>query len=140
MLRDKGYNIDIKAVGRGLPFRNENKRYLQEIETIANQYDWVHLENYMNKRDLKMLFRESHIFVMPSKPETFGLVYVEALTQNCLSMPKDKDLMGIFSEGYIGYHVKPLMFVDIANKIELIITEYNDIVGRIARIDLKRAI
>ena len=27
--------------------------------------------------------------------------------------------------------------VDIANKIELIITEYNDIVGRIARIDLK---
>ena len=25
MLRDKGYNIDIKAVGRGLPFRNENK-------------------------------------------------------------------------------------------------------------------
>ena len=138
MLRDKGYNIDIKAVGRGLPFRNENKKYLQEIETIANQYDWVYLENYMSKRDLKMLFRGSHIFVMPSKPETFGLVYVEALTQNLpIVYAKGQGFDGYFSEGYIGYHVEAFNVVDIANKIELIITEYNDIVERIARIDLK---
>ena len=47
-------------------------------------------------------------------------------------MPKDKDLMGIFLKAILAFNV-----VDIANKIELIITEYNDIVGRIARIDLK---
>lgn len=35
----------------------------------------------MDKTKIIDVYRDSDIFVMPSKFETFGLVYVEALTQ-----------------------------------------------------------
>ena len=34
-----------------------------------------------DKKTLKNLYRENDMFVMPSKNETFGLVYIEALLQ-----------------------------------------------------------
>ena len=34
-----------------------------------------------DKQEMKKVYRENHIFALPSKSETFGLVYIEAISQ-----------------------------------------------------------
>lgn len=51
------------------------------------------------KKQLREAFSISDIFVMPSKPETFGLVYVEALSQGLpILYAKGEGFDGYFDE------------------------------------------
>ena len=65
---------------------------------------------------------------MPSFKESFGLVYAEALSQGLpviysINEGFDKN----FEEGYVGYHTNPLSVTDIADKMELLINNFESI-------------
>jgi glycosyltransferase involved in cell wall biosynthesis len=63
---------------------------------------------------------------MPSKYETFGLVYIEALSQGLpIIYTNGQGVSGYFKNGTVGYGVKPNNVTDIADKIELIMNNFD---------------
>ena len=74
------------------------------------------------------MYRKSDIFIMPSYNETFGLVYLEAMSQGLpIIYTKREGIDGYFKEETVGYSVNPKDINDIAGKIEMIIHNYNRI-------------
>ncbi len=61
-----------------------------------------------DKEILQEIYRNNRVFAMPSKHETFGLVYVEALSQGLSVLyTKNEGIDGLFEEP-VGEGVKPL--------------------------------
>lgn len=57
-----------------------------EISACANRYavdDKVEMCGFMPREDVVKKLDESDVFVMISKNETFGLVYLEAMAREC---------------------------------------------------------
>jgi len=134
----KGIQIELTAVGRGLAYRKENIDYIKKIEELASQYSWISLLDSMPQSELLKLFSESDIFAMPSSPETFGLVYVEAMTQGLpVIYTKGQGFDGFYPEGKVGYGVDAKNIIDMTNKIELIINSYSQFATNIANLELK---
>lgn len=76
-LRDKGIEVDFYIAGKG---NKENN--IKEIIKKTHLEEYVHLLGFVeDKKDLLNLYRKCDIFLMPSIGETFGISYVEALTQ-----------------------------------------------------------
>lgn len=84
---------------------NENPEYIKALGKI---YD---------KNKLRDIMAQSAIFAMPSIHETFGLVYIEALSQNLpVVYTKHQGIDGIF-DGTVGVRVNPLSANEIYNAI-----------------------
>ncbi|WP_300279339.1 glycosyltransferase family 4 protein [Peptacetobacter sp.] len=109
----RGYDIKLDMIGKG---KEENKiKKLSEgkFKNIINLYD------YMPKEELIKFYRKNDIFIMPSKRETFGLVYIEAITQGLpVIYTKNEGIYGYFEEGQVGYGVDCKNVHDIADKVE----------------------
>ncbi len=115
-LIERGYNIKFNIIGR-----IKNKKIIKELLSR----DFVNYEGTMHKEELLKEYRNADIFVMPSKTETFGLVYAEAMTQGVpviytVGQGFDKQ----FPEGYVGFHVDSNDYLDLASKIKQICSNY----------------
>ena len=81
-----------------------------------------------NKSDLSDIYRDNDIFVMPSFTETFGLVYVEAISQGLpvvYSMGEGFDKQ--FQEGEVGYSADPYSAESVADAILKVVQNYDKI-------------
>lgn len=135
---ERDLDITLHAVGDGLPFRKIDHNYVNEIYSLASKYKWLTLEKYVPKEMLKQKYSEADIYIMPSQPETFGLVYVEALTQGLpIIYGKGQGFDGYFEEGEVGYHAKAFDVEDIKNAIINTISNYSRLVSYINNCDLK---
>lgn len=140
LLNNAGYNIVLNAFGKGLANRKNDKSYIDELEQLANNKDWITLNDSITHNDLLRKLRESDIFAMPSKPETFGLVYVEALTQGLpILYTKDEGVDGYFDYGKVGYSVDPYDINDITSKLKMIILDYDLITKNIRELNLYKS-
>lgn len=75
---------------------------------------------------MKNLYRSNHILAMPSKSETFGLVYVEAMSQGLSVMwSRGEAIDGMFPE-HIGEAVNPLNIKDIKMALEKMLSHPED--------------
>ncbi|NLZ34052.1 MAG: glycosyltransferase family 4 protein, partial [Clostridiales bacterium] len=70
-LRRSGINCYLSIVGDGPNKNNLIKKY--------GSLNYVKFYDKQAKEELSELYDNNHIFIMPSKYETFGLVYVEAM-------------------------------------------------------------
>ena len=53
--------------------------------------------------------RDSDVFVLPSVNETFGMVYLEAMSQGCITIcTKDDGISGIIKDGENGFLTLPI--------------------------------
>ena len=137
-LRQKGYCVELNAIGKGLPNRPCDEEYVKEVEKLSEGKEWVKLQPFMKPEDIINEMRKSDIFVMVSSPETFGLVYVEALTQKLpIIYAKDQGFDGFYSEGFVGYHAQAGNVIDIQESIEKVINNYNRICDNLLTIDLQ---
>ncbi len=99
-LNSLGYNTSLDIVGDG-PEMNNIKSMVEK-----DYKNSVILHGFKNKEEIIELYRKSDIFIMPSKYETFGLVYIEALTQGLpLIYTRNQGFDGYFKEGEVGYSV-----------------------------------
>lgn len=98
----------------------------KKVKKSAKRYEWISTPGRVNDRnELLRIYREHHLFVMPSF-ETFGLVYLEALTQGLpLIYAQNSGFDGIYPDGKIGYAVKLHEQNDISRKIELLLQNYS---------------
>lgn len=120
-LEEKGYHPRLIVVGR-----------ISEVKLSSiknNKYVDYHYQS--PKEEVINYYRNSDIFVMPSINETFGLVYIEALSQGLpIVYSKGQGVDGYFKEGEVGYHVNSKDANELAQIIEKIIYEYPEIATR----------
>lgn len=102
----------------------KEKKYTQMID----QCKYALYESYSPKEILIESLRKSDIFIMPSFSETFGLAYIEAMSQGLpVIYTEGQGFDGQFSEGHVGFHVNPNRIDDIINKIDKIYSKYLEI-------------
>lgn len=115
-LRGKYPNLIFDVAGEG----GDNEE--QVFEMMAARIDWIRYHGKITDLEkMKNLYRANSIFVMPSKSETFGLVYLEALSQGLSVMwSRGEAIDGMFSEK-VGESVNPLSSKDITEKLDLLL-------------------
>lgn len=122
-LQQMGETVNFTIVGGG-------GNYAQTILNLAKQNStWITLVNRIeNIEELKKVYRKADIFLMPSIHETFGLVYIEALSQGLpVVYSKGQGIDGYFEEGHVGYSVDPNDYLQIADKIRSLKTSLPEI-------------
>lgn len=110
------YNIKLNVIG---------KITYKKYKRIFNNYDFINYLGPKNKEEIVEIYKNMNIFVMPSKHETFGLTYVEAMTQGLpVIYTKNEGFDKFFEDGLVGYPIKYNDYSQMAEKIELIINNY----------------
>lgn len=120
-LKENGYNIQLHFIGGD----GDDTR---QIEAIAKKHPEVfHLHGVIQEKEkIRSIMQQCHIFTMPSLTETFGLVYVEALSQGLpILYSEDEGVDGFFSSSY-GEKCNPRSVQDIAGKLERMLIHYED--------------
>lgn len=121
LLRGKGVNAQLTLVGDG-----PNGAHINRI--ITNK-EFIKRHAWTNSREeLKEFYRDADIFLMPSFNETFGLVYIEALSQGLpLIYTRDQGIDGYFMQGQVGYACNPSNADEICTNIMKIMDNYSTI-------------
>jgi glycosyltransferase involved in cell wall biosynthesis len=96
--------------------------------SILSEIDSMPCSKYLgvkDRQDLMMLYRDVDVFVMVSHKETFGLVYVEAMSQGLpIVYTKGQGFDGQFDEGTAGYHASADSVAEIEDAILRVIDDY----------------
>lgn len=118
ILQAKGVDISLDIVGDGPLFdKLKQKKTNLRIKLHGFVSDKVILAN---------IYRSCHIMVVPSFRESFGLIYVEGMSQGLPAIySQGQGFDGFFDDGKIGYAVNPKDILDIAAKIKLTIDNYD---------------
>ena len=106
--------------------KNANKGDKLTMDVINMHPDCVtFLGPIYEKSKLKDIYCQNGIFAMPSIHETFGLVYIEALSQNLpVIYTKNQGIDKMFDHS-VGIAVNPLSVVEIYEAIKKIILHYD---------------
>lgn len=128
-LKKRGYQVNFNIVGNG-PLEATIKEWIQK----TNNQKFIILHGYVSeKKRLLKLYRQSDIFIMPSLKETFGLVYIEAMSQGLpVIYTEGEGIDGYFKQGHVGYAANPKNVLELSNCIERIINNY-DVLSRNAK-------
>lgn len=129
LLKEKGIDAHLTLVG-WVP--TNIKPYMNQVQEACKDIAYIDiLDHETNKDNLKNIYRQADIFIMPSIGETFGLTYIEALSQGLpLIFTKNQ---GIDTDKYydkdevFGYAVNCMEVEEIAEKVEKIIENYSDL-------------
>lgn len=118
ILEQQGIVCKLNLVGGGGEMESKVLDYIKNIDSIT-----YHGKIY-DKERLKEFYCNSDIFTMPSKAETFGLVYIEALSQGIPTVfTKNEGIDGLYSNN-IGEAVDCDSVQSIAQGIKKIVLNY----------------
>ncbi len=119
ILQQKGWYINYNVAGS----KQSDKEF-----TAMKSFSGINYLGKLGKEAIINCYRESDIFVMPSKTETFGLVYAEAISQGLpVIYTKDQGFDGQFEEGVVGYAVCATDEMQIVEAIMKIVCNYQEI-------------
>lgn len=109
----------LEVVGKG--------EYYGQLKKLANDQVFFHGQ-ITNFEKLLEIYRRCHIFAMPSIKETFGLVYIEAMSQGLpVIYCKNEGIDGYFNNNRVGVAVRPNKVMDVVNGIKFIEDHYDQI-------------
>lgn len=112
-------NIEIYIVGDIV-----EHKYYKKIQHYKN----LTFLGKKNKEEIIEIMKKMHIFALISHHETFGLVYLEAITQNLpVLYTKNEGFDQFFFEGKVGYSVSPKNGLQLIKKVNSIIKNYDEI-------------
>lgn len=119
-LKKQGIPCELNLIGGG------GKAETKILEFIKNKKNITFHGKIFDKERLKEFYIRSDIYTMPSKAETFGLVYIEALSQGIpVVFTKNEGIDGLYKRN-IGEAVDYNSVESIANGIRRIIINYNN--------------
>ena len=117
ILRNEGINSVLTVIGKV-----EDEREF----SIVKKDSYTTYFPAMPKESLIEQYRINDVFVMPSFTETFGLVYVEAMSQGLpVIYSKGQGFDGQFEEGHVGYHCDAHSINSVAKAIKKVVVEYD---------------
>lgn len=109
----RGPKVHFSIVGSG-PHEASVDRRARRRPDLFSRVPWV-----KNREELLRFYRNAQIFIMPSVPETFGLVYLEAMSQGLSVIhARGHGIDGYFSDGQMTRAVDPRDPRGIADAIE----------------------
>lgn len=109
LLVDGGMDVRLTVIGR-----TKDARKLKQLKL----HPCVEVIDPMSQSALIEAYRNADVFVMPSKHETFGMVYVEALSQGLpIVYTKGQGFDGFFPEGRVGYSTSLIGPEELATRI-----------------------
>ena len=109
LLKEKGRKVSLSIAG---------KISDQSIYDSLMNYDFVKYMGVLPKEKLIDVYRSNDIFALVSFKESFGMVYIEAMSQALpVIYTKGEGFDGQFPEGLVGYSTDPYNISDIAKKI-----------------------
>ncbi len=119
LLREQGINASLTIVGEV-----ENNEEFKRIQ----QYECVRYIPFMTKEKLIDEYAGHDIFLLPSIFETFGRVYIEAMSQGLpVLYTKGQGFDGNFPDGEVGYAIPHDDPVVIADRIKRVTKNYTAI-------------
>lgn len=120
-LRKVFKNVELTIVGS---LGNDQKKILPLIQKNTGVINY--LGPVSSKNQLLEIYREHHLFAMPSLIETFGLVYIEALSQGLpVLFTENQGIDGVFKEVKVGEKVDASSVDSITTGLEKIILKYD---------------
>ena len=125
ILHNEMPQLHLLLIGGGGELNNEEEL----VKSMVNARPYVSfLGRITDKEIMREKYIECSIFAMPSWSETFGLVYIEALTQNVrLLYSKNEGIDGLLDN--VGVAVDPYSVVSIANGLRRLLLEYKGFDG-----------
>lgn len=145
--RRKGFDVLVQAVallapdipelrldvyGRGGP-----KALLEMTRLIekSGASDRVALKQALDHGKVQETINSYAAFVLPSRRETFGMVYVEALLAGVpILWSRDQGVDGLFDDVTVGYSCNPQAITDIADSLRLLLAQESRLKGEIRRL------
>ncbi|RUO49322.1 glycosyltransferase family 4 protein [Pseudidiomarina donghaiensis] len=130
-------NKNLKASFRAVEILNEEGRKVEyrliggtvdeflSVVGIDRVPNWVSITpRTSDLQVISKLLQSSRVFLMPSYRETFGLAYIEALSQGCAVVhSKNEGIDGIFDEDFVRA-VDPFSVSEIKNVLSLLLDRY----------------
>ncbi|WP_368503156.1 glycosyltransferase [Alkalihalophilus sp. As8PL] len=93
------YQVTLKVIGDG-PERSNLENYVKENRLEKT----VEFLGSLSRKEVLTFMYNSDIFVMVSAPETFGLVYIEAMSKGCIVIgSKGEGIDGFIRHGKNGF-------------------------------------
>lgn len=114
-LVDKGVRLTVHLYGDG-PLSAAITRDIEQLglTRVVRQY------GFTPRAEVLKAMRASHLFLMPSVQETFGLVYLEAMASGCVVIGHQGwGIDGVVEEGVNGYLVAAPTEAEIESKIQI---------------------
>lgn len=123
-LNENETHTKLKILGGG-PYKEE----IHQLVKTSNYSELCELTSWVNNRDdLLNVYRDCDIYVMPSIKETFGISYLESISQGTpIIYTKNDGVFGYFKEGEVGYAVDPNNIEDMYECIMKIVKNYKSI-------------
>src|SRR5690625_1013432 len=119
-LNKQGLDVQLKVIGSG-PLKDKLKALVQELGIESN----VQFLGYLEKNEIKMHLDSSHIFILTSFKETFGIAYIEALARGLpIIYTQGQGVDGFFQQGEVGFAVEPTDLTGLQKGIEKIQQDY----------------
>ncbi|GAB6190168.1 glycosyltransferase family 4 protein [Marinitoga arctica] len=119
-LKNKGYNINFEIIGDG-PLK-EKLNLLIKNKKLENN---IQLLGKIDNNQIYSLIKKNNALIMCSIKETFGMVYIEALSQyRPIIYSENRGVDGIFKRN-VGIKCNPLSIKSIENAIEKMINNYD---------------
>lgn len=119
----KGLDIALEALKR-LRAEGVTNFHFTIVSTLRNgaidipKEDWVSHIPELPHMEVMKLFKRSHVFIMPSRFESYGLVYQEAMASGCVVVVRDEDPQREFVDnGRAGVCVDEWSPEDVKNKL-----------------------
>jgi len=90
---------DLKIIGEGM-LKEKLQSKITELKLSSN----VFMEGRISRDGVQKVLEDVDVFVMVSKPEAFGLVYVEAMGKGCITIgTKGQGIDGVIQDGENGF-------------------------------------
>lgn len=125
LLCSEGLNLRLEVVGDGPTFLDSKARSVGLNVTFHGRLS-------CNEK-IREVLRKADLLAVPSHRETFGLVYVEGMSQGLpVIYTKGQGFDGVFEDGYVGFAVDSNSVSDVAQKIRDVYSKYSEISERAA--------
>lgn len=115
----------------------------KNLERLVREKQLQERVFFLGKQSREYVYKQmaqSDIFVMISKHETLGLVYLEAMSMGCITIgSKGEGIDGIITNGENGYLVEPFNVKELENCVKRIVNESEENLNRISMNAVKTA-
>jgi len=100
----------------------------EEFKSVDYPFPVQFYGHIKNRSDLRELYRKTDLLFVPSFTESFGIAYVEAISQGLpVIYTKNQGFDGFFPNGTIGFAVDPFNTDEMKEAVKNIITHYVEI-------------
>jgi len=84
-----------------------NRKLIESIVAMNHWHDKVTLHGFVQREQVPDFISKAQCFIMISKEETFGLVYLEAMSMGCITIAsRGEGMEGIIEDGVNGFLCK----------------------------------